>query len=343
MSLILDALKKLDREKSFMRKRTPDISDGILRSDSARPRRNLLPLAAVVAAGITLGAITGVGFFWKSSKAPIALPAKPQVVASAPQDAGITKPSPPPPPKTPAAPSRSATANAGPAVKSVPDAPPPSTKAKKETLVPAKPQLQSPSPGANIPKPMEQVPSTAGSSAATPSDAAPKASLSKPAPPVAPPPQAPPSLAERPVPPAASPKPSSAASVPPTIAGPQPQPAREPATPASRPAETREPEREGPPPSPAIRRGVSPRPLKEPVSGEGNKRFDAVPPLPRNAPDLKISGIVWHEEPSKRRAVINGNFTSEGSVVDGVTVVEIHPTKVRFSQNGRFFEVSAFH
>lgn len=84
-------------------------------------------------------------------------------------------------------------------------------------------------------------------------------------------------------------------------------------------------------------------PPKEPVSGEVNKRFDAVPALPRETPELKISGIVWHEESSKRRAVINGHFTSEGSVVDGVTVVEIHPTKVRFSQNGRFFEISAFH
>jgi len=59
-------------------------------------------------------------------------------------------------------------------------------------------------------------------------------------------------------------------------------------------------------------------------------------------PPLKISGIVWHEEPSDRRAVINGTFTKEGSVIEGVKVVEIFPTRVRFSYNGRTFEISAF-
>ncbi|MGA2959668.1 MAG: general secretion pathway protein GspB [Thermodesulfobacteriota bacterium] len=57
---------------------------------------------------------------------------------------------------------------------------------------------------------------------------------------------------------------------------------------------------------------------------------------------LKISGIVWHEEPSERRAVINGSFTKEGSVIEGVKVVEIFPTRVRFSHNGRTFEISVF-
>ncbi len=69
-------------------------------------------------------------------------------------------------------------------------------------------------------------------------------------------------------------------------------------------------------------------------------------PTPRAStatpPSLKISGIVWYEEASRRRAVINGQFTSEGSVIEGVKVVEIFPTRVRFSHNGRIFEISAF-
>jgi type II secretory pathway component PulC len=63
---------------------------------------------------------------------------------------------------------------------------------------------------------------------------------------------------------------------------------------------------------------------------------------PSSLPQLKISGIVWHDEPSKRRAVINGNFSNEGSTVEGMEVVEILPTRVRFLYQGRPFEISIF-
>jgi general secretion pathway protein B len=59
-------------------------------------------------------------------------------------------------------------------------------------------------------------------------------------------------------------------------------------------------------------------------------------------PSLKLSGIVWSEEPSKRLAVINGTITTEGSVIQGVKVVEIYPTHVVLSHNGRPFEISLF-
>jgi general secretion pathway protein B len=59
-------------------------------------------------------------------------------------------------------------------------------------------------------------------------------------------------------------------------------------------------------------------------------------------PSLKLSGIVWSEEPSKRLAVINGTITTEGSVIQGVMVVEIHPTHVILSYNGQPFEISMF-
>ncbi len=56
-------------------------------------------------------------------------------------------------------------------------------------------------------------------------------------------------------------------------------------------------------------------------------------------PSLKISAIVWYEDPSKRFAMINGTISSEGSLVEGVKVVEIHPTSVRFLHNGQYFEI----
>ena len=64
------------------------------------------------------------------------------------------------------------------------------------------------------------------------------------------------------------------------------------------------------------------------------KELSTIPPI------LKLSAIVWYEEPSKRFAMINGLIVTEGSVVEGVKVEEIYPNRVRFSQNGRQFEIS---
>ena len=57
-------------------------------------------------------------------------------------------------------------------------------------------------------------------------------------------------------------------------------------------------------------------------------------------PSLKLSAIVWYEEPSERFAMINGMKTTEGSIIEGVKVVEIHPTSVRFLHKGQYFEIS---
>ena len=58
------------------------------------------------------------------------------------------------------------------------------------------------------------------------------------------------------------------------------------------------------------------------------------------APQLKLSGIIWHEEPSERRAFIDDVSVAEGSVVKGVKIVRIDPTRVRCSYNGQPFEMS---
>ena len=61
---------------------------------------------------------------------------------------------------------------------------------------------------------------------------------------------------------------------------------------------------------------------------------------PTNPPPLKLSAIVWYEDPSMRFAMVNGIKANEGSFIEGVKVVEINPTSVRFFHNGRYFEVS---
>jgi general secretion pathway protein B len=53
-----------------------------------------------------------------------------------------------------------------------------------------------------------------------------------------------------------------------------------------------------------------------------------------------VSGIVWQEERSARRAFVNGIIAAEGSVIDGAKVVEIYPARIRFSRGGRSFDVS---
>jgi outer membrane biosynthesis protein TonB len=55
---------------------------------------------------------------------------------------------------------------------------------------------------------------------------------------------------------------------------------------------------------------------------------------------LKLSGIVWSQDPSKRLAVINGMVATEGYVFEGVKVVEIHPDRVLLLLNGQSFELS---
>jgi general secretion pathway protein B len=63
---------------------------------------------------------------------------------------------------------------------------------------------------------------------------------------------------------------------------------------------------------------------------------------PATTPVLKISGIVWGEVPSERKAVINGTVAREGDSVEGVKVLEIYPTYVVVSSRGKSFKVKMF-
>lgn len=68
---------------------------------------------------------------------------------------------------------------------------------------------------------------------------------------------------------------------------------------------------------------------------------DVPNPLPDAAmPVLRITGIVWQEDPQARRAVVNDVVAREGFVIDGVKIVEIRPTVVRFRKGTKSFEIS---
>ncbi|MBT1072338.1 hypothetical protein [Pelotalea chapellei] len=56
--------------------------------------------------------------------------------------------------------------------------------------------------------------------------------------------------------------------------------------------------------------------------------------------DIKVSGIAWQDERRARRAVVNGFLLHEGSVVSGARITEIQQDRVRFSQNGKTFDIS---
>ena len=78
---------------------------------------------------------------------------------------------------------------------------------------------------------------------------------------------------------------------------------------------------------------VVPGDMRKPA--EQTPRRSAVTPA-----SLRLSGIVWFEDPSKRLAVINGMVTTEGYVFEGVKVVEIHPDHVLLLLNDQPFELS---
>jgi general secretion pathway protein B len=68
----------------------------------------------------------------------------------------------------------------------------------------------------------------------------------------------------------------------------------------------------------------------------------SAPPLPApqpGLPALKVTGIGWQKDNAERLAIVNGRAVSEGAVVEGARVEEIFPDRVRFSFNGKTFEI----
>jgi hypothetical protein len=65
-------------------------------------------------------------------------------------------------------------------------------------------------------------------------------------------------------------------------------------------------------------------------------------PLPASikaVPELRVNGIAFQAGGADRVAMINGEPFSNGAVINGATIEEIHENKVRFSYNGELFEI----
>jgi hypothetical protein len=56
-------------------------------------------------------------------------------------------------------------------------------------------------------------------------------------------------------------------------------------------------------------------------------------------PSLRITAIGWDEDPSKRFAFVNGMMAHEGDIIEEAKIVEIYPKRIRFLQNGQYFEI----
>jgi len=67
----------------------------------------------------------------------------------------------------------------------------------------------------------------------------------------------------------------------------------------------------------------------------------SAPPLRTPLPDatLTLSGIAWNKDSSDRLAIINGQPTVTGAIVNGAVVEEILQDKVRMNLSGRTFEL----
>ena len=280
MSEILDALKKLDREKSSRRNGTAKIAVEILRPDLPRPGKRLLlyvtiiSLIAIAAAGITYAVMVGLGFLPKSPPHARVNPPAPALQVA-------------PPSMEPVAPSKSTPPlNVSPSAPTQQVAPPlrgseVSPKSSSPVRVPPLPPTQQVAPPSIEP--------------AVPSKSTPPA----------------------PVDPLAAPLPRDA-----------------PGGISQVPAKIQSPvEKETSGNTIPVEPGVASENATA-IAGQSPRGSATTPP------SLKITVLVWDEDPSKRWAMINGVKTPEGSVIEGVKVVEINPTGVRFFHNGRHFEIS---
>ena len=95
------------------------------------------------------------------------------------------------------------------------------------------------------------------------------------------------------------------------------------------------------PATPVVDKRESPNVVSKELDTTPKKAAEPIPSISATNPaSLKLSAVVWYEEPSRRFAMINGIIATEGSSVEGVKVVEINPTSVRLLHDGQYFEIS---
>jgi len=260
MSVILDALRKLDREKLSRRRGTANIAVEILRPDLTHPGRRIpiyivtVAVAAIAAAAITYGVMSKFGFLSRSS-----------------------------PPATKAAPV--------PGQQVAPASP-----VSKEAVVPSKLSIPT---SANPPAATQQIPRASVPSVPVRDE---QDEISRVLPKV----QSPAEKKDR-----ADVK--------------IPVETKSSATPVVDKKQSQD----------SIPKEVNTAPVSTKKTPEPTPGISAADPA-----SLKLSAVVWYEDPSRRFAMINGIIATEGSYVEGVKVVEINPTSVRLLHDGQYFEIS---
>ena len=277
MSVVLDALRKLDREKSSRKRGTANIAVDILRPDLPHPGGRIrvyivvVAVAAVVAAAITYGVIFEFGFLPKPlppATKPVPAPRQ-QVSLASPESTAPSNVSLPAPAKSSIASQPVASS---------------SSESKLSPQVPANP----PAASKQIPAPVAHAP----------------------------------------------------------VQGAQGRVDRVPAK-IQTPAEKKEPHgvkipaENKSPATPVVDKKTSQDIITKGVDIPPKKITEPTPnTTAANPASLKLSAIVWFEDPSRRFAMINGIMATEGSSVEGMKVVEINPTSVRLLHDGQYFEIS---
>lgn len=79
------------------------------------------------------------------------------------------------------------------------------------------------------------------------------------------------------------------------------------------------------------------KPAAPPKVQQPGEKQPQAPPQP--SPSLSVNGIAWQKDSASRIAVVNGMPVSEGSSIQGARVDEIFPDKVRFSHQGKSFDI----
>ncbi len=272
MSVILEALKKLDRDTLFRRSAGPHIATEILRPDLPLPKKRVprylivISLTALATAALTY-TLVGYRFVGKSkSPGPANRLASTQPLAETPSQSSSS-----PPIKSPM----------------VEPAGAPGTVNPPETLHPS--------------PPLEKTsgPSDSGSQAKR----SPPATLSPPGP------------RQETAPSAGSPEPARA---------------------VRNEIDRAVPKIQSPPTTKKVESSAASE--EEEIEEEPDLEEEPPPTLakPANPASLKLSAIVWHDDSSKRIAVINGILANEGSLVlPGIKVEQIFTDRVRLSQEGR--------
>lgn len=75
-----------------------------------------------------------------------------------------------------------------------------------------------------------------------------------------------------------------------------------------------------------------------PVSAPEQLPEESEPAVEEPDPALAVERIIFHPEADARMAVVNGLPVMQGTDIEGATVEEILPDRVRFSRDGRMFE-----